>query len=294
MLKADGNTQHPAPTSSSAPAANPPGQPGIPAPNTLDAALNAFSGNTAASGVNPKNPPVYLGQTTRTTIPFMGPNIPGGTTGNTFAVKGGQQIPVDNMSTLDEASQQYYNWDNATKNKFITQLNLAGINASGLSDTQLQAQWASYVGQAANYYAAGQRYTPWDILAKDMASRESAPARSVTQTSTNYNMSSADDAHAIFLQASQSLLGRDPTKGEIATFKGRLNAYEKANPSVTTTTSSYKGNDLTGQTSTTSGGVSADSRNMMAMEKAKAEPEYGAYQAATTYMDALMKTISGG
>lgn len=203
---------------------------------------------------------------------------------------------VDQTSTLNEVTQQYYGWDIATKNKFITQLNLAGFNASGMSDSQLASAWADYAGQSAKYYnnGSGQKLTPWDILAKDMAMRESAQPRSVTSTSSSSNMSTSEDAHAIFMQAAQSLLGRDPTKTEIGSFQKKLNAYESANPTVTTTTQNYVGQDLKSQSSTTKGGVSADTRNMMAMEKAKAEPEFGAYQAATTYMDALMKTISGG
>src|SRR5688500_20335702 len=75
--------------------------------------------------------------------------------------------------------------------------------------------------------------------------------RTVTQTSTAFDMSTREDAHAIFLQAAQSLLGRDPTKSEIGAFWKALNAYEKANPTVTTQTTNYMGDTVTGQTSTT-------------------------------------------
>ncbi|HEY6022252.1 MAG TPA: hypothetical protein VIY48_21005 [Candidatus Paceibacterota bacterium] len=203
---------------------------------------------------------------------------------------------VDKTATLSEVTNQYYGWDSATKNRFITQLNLAGFNASGMSDSQLASAWADYAGQAARYYqqGSGQKLTPWDILAKDMQQREAAQPRTVTSTSSSSNMSTSEDAHAIFMQAAQSLLGRDPTKTEISSFRKKLNEYESANPTVTTTTSNYVGQDLKSQSSKTTGGVSADTRNMMAMENAKSQPEFGAYQAATTYMDALMKTISGG
>src|SRR5688500_18852935 len=118
--------------------------------------------------------------------------------------------------------------------------------------------------------------------------------RTVTQTSTAFDMSTREDAHAIFLQAAQSLLGRDPTKSEIGAFQKALNAYEKANPTVTTQTTNYMGDTVTGQTSTTKGGVKEGARQLMAVEDVKKDPEFGAYQAATTYFDAMMQMIGGG
>jgi len=248
-----------------------------------------------------KNPLIYLGRKAPAAETYgygagsthPGPYAEGYQPAMTTGIFGNS---VDDTSTLNEVTQQYYNWDVATKNKFITQLNLAGFNASGMSDSQLASAWADYAGQSAKYYnnGSGQKLTPWDILAKDMTMRESAQPRTVTSTSSSSNLSTGEDAHAIFYQAAQSLLGRDPTKTEISSFQKKLNSYENANPTVTTTTQNYVGQDLKSQSSTTKGGVSADTRNMMAMENAKAEPEFGAYQAATTYMDALMKTISGG
>ena len=72
-----------------------------------------------------------------------------------------------------------------------------------------------------------------------------------------------------------------------------LNAYEKANPTITTQTTNYMGDTVTGQTSTTKGGVKEGARQLMAVEDVKADPEYGAYQAATTYFDAMMDMIGG-
>jgi hypothetical protein len=96
------------------------------------------------------------------------------------------------------------------------------------------------------------------------------------------------------MQAAQSLLGRDPTKSEVATFRRAVNAYEKANPTVTTATTNYMGDEVTGQTSTTTGGVKDSARSLMAMEDVKADPEYGAYQAATNGMNWLMEMVDGG
>lgn len=201
----------------------------------------------------------------------------------------------DKTSKLSDVANQYYNWDDKTKNKFLSQLNLAGYDTSQMRDSQVAQLWGTYAAQAAQYYSQGRKLTPWDILSKDMAAREAYmnTPRSVTQTSTAYDMSTREDAHGIFLQAAQSLLGRDPTKAEITAFQKALNAYEKANPTTTTTTTNYLGDTVTGQTSTTKGGVKEGARQLMAMEDVKQDPEYGAYQAATTYFDAMMEMIGG-
>lgn len=199
-------------------------------------------------------------------------------------------------ATLSEVAGQYYSWSQKTRDKFTSQLNLAGYDTSKMKDGQIAELWGYYAQQAASYLAAGNRLTPWDVLAKDMEQREAymKTPRTVTQTSRSYDMSTREDAHAIFLQAAQSLLGRDPTKAETSAFQKALNAYEEANPTITTTTTDYLGDEVTGQTSTTKGGVKEGARQLMAMEDIKRDPEYGAYQAATTYFDAMMQMIGGG
>lgn len=216
---------------------------------------------------NPKDPTVYLGPNSH--IAFM---------------------------PLSEAQGLYYQWDAKTKNQFLSQLSLAGYDTGQLKDAQLASLWAGYVDVSSKYQLAGQRASPWDVLGKDIAQRETevAKPRTVTQTQKSYNLSTAEDAHALFQGAAQVLLGRDPTKSEIARFKSTLNKYEQANPTMTTTTSNYLGQDLQNQESTTKGGVSAASQQLMAQEEAKKNPEYGAYQAATSGMNWLMEMIGGG
>jgi hypothetical protein len=201
----------------------------------------------------------------------------------------------DKSATLTQTAGQYFDWDDTTRNKFLSQLNLAGYDTNQLKDGQIAQLWATYAQQAASYYAQGRKMTPWDVLAMDMQQREKYlnTPRSVTQTSTAFDMSTKEDAHAIFMQAAQSLLGRDPTKSEVSSFQSALNAYEKANPTVTTQTTNYLGDTVTGQTSTTKGGVKGEARQLMAVEDVKADPEFGAYQAATTYFDAMMQMIGG-
>jgi hypothetical protein len=239
---------------------------------------------SSASGGGVKDPTVYLGMKPHENMP-----------GNTSYYQALGSGYYDETAKLSDVKAQYFNWDPATRNKFLTQLNLAGYDTTQLRDDQVAQLWAGYAEQAAAYYSANNKLTPWDILAKDRAARESymKTPRSVTQTSTNQNLSSREDAHALFLQAAQSLLGRDPTQAEISAFQKSVNAYEKAHPTVTTTTSNYIGDQLKSQSSNTTGGVTDAARGLMATEDIKRDPEFGAYQAATTYFDAMMAEIGG-
>lgn len=260
--------------------------PSVTKTRTAKDAVGAFAaaqGSSSSKG-GVKDPLVYLGVKKHT--PMYGSS-------SYYAAQSAGAY--DNTVKLSEVANQYYNWDNKTKNKFLTQLGLAGYDTSGMKDSQIAQLWGNYAAQAAQYFGQGRRLTPWDILAKDRDQREAYmnTPRTVTQSSTSYDMSTREDAHGIFLQAAQSLLGRDPTKAEIGAFQKALNAYEQANPTVTTQTSNYVGDTLQSQSSTTKGGVKEGARQLMALEDVKADPEYGAYQAATTYFDAMMEMIGG-
>ncbi len=267
------------------PSSNPaPRDPSVTKKRTAQDVADAFagiSGGTSSTSKGVKDPLVYLGHDESKLMGEMR-----FTAGTSY---------YDKTSKLSDVANQYYKWSDKTKNKFLTQLNLAGYDTSTMKDSQIAQLWGSYAAQAAQYYSQGKKLTPWDILSKDREAREAymRTPRTVTQTATSYDLSTREDAHAIFLQAAQSLLGRDPTKAEISAFQKALNAYEKANPTVTTTTTNYMGDTVTGQSQTTKGGVKEGARQLMAMEDIKADPEYGAYQAATTYFDAMMEMIGG-
>jgi len=206
----------------------------------------------------------------------------------------GSSAPIAFMSASD-AGQMYYQWDAKTKNQFLYQLALAGYNTDSIRDSQLQQLWAGYVNVAASYQANGKQISPWDALGKDIAQHTQAQAKpkTVTQTQKTYNISTAEDAAALFQGAAQTLLGRDPTKSEQSRFKQILNKYEQAHPAETTTTSNYLGADLQSQSSTSTGGVSAAAQQYIAQEESKKNPEYGAYQAATNGMNWLLGMIGG-
>lgn len=250
--------------------------------------VQAFASANQSSTVGGSNdPPVYLGtRKTSSTGQLIGGQ------GHSHGEPGTVYGTEDNTMTLSQVAGQYYSWDANTKNKFLTQLSLAGYDVNSMTDDKLASAWASYAQQASDYLKNGKKLTPWDVMAKDRQQAERN--RTVTQTQTTSNVSTAQDAHALFTQASQSLLGRDPTSAESRKFTSALNAFEKAHPTVSTTTSNYTGGQLTNQSTNTTGGVSDAARQDMAMQNEKSDPEYGAYQAATTYFDAMMQMVGGG
>ena len=202
------------------------------------------------------------------------------------------------LQPVADASREYYAWSDSQKQKFRSTLGLVNKSALTAPDDTIAAAWADYVQQSANYFAGGTEATPWDILAKDVASK-SGPLASLagtkTQTTSDTTLTNRLDSDAIFKSAAQSLLGRAPTSNESAQFQQLLNAQEAANPtqaSITTTTDA-EGNASSSQRTTT-GGVSSAAAALLAQQQANKSPEAGAYQASTTYMNALLGLVRQG
>lgn len=215
---------------------------------------------------NPKNPDVWLGS----------------------------QSPIA-FAKASDAAQLYFMWDDKTRSKFLSNLQLAGYDTSGLKDDQIAKLWGGYVGLAAQYQQQGKQLSPWDVLGKDISQRESVQPRTVMSTQRMYNISTYEDAYGLFQNVAQQLLGRAPTKAETSKLKSVLNNYEQAHPTTTDIQSTYMGSQLQDrQAVKTTGGVTQEARTAIAEEQAKSNPEYGAYQAATNGMNWLMEMVGGG
>lgn len=121
-----------------------------------------------------------------------------------------------------------------------------------------------------------------------------------TTTSKQVDLSSPEQAQALVTQVLREAIGRAPTAAELAKFKASINGYEKANPTVTTTTEQLTPDlssgtvNVSSQSSTTSGGVSDAVRAALITDPTEKTKEYGKYQSATTYWDAMMQMIGGG
>lgn len=192
---------------------------------------------------------------------------------------------------LSQLVSQWYTMDQASKDKFEAQLATAGYKIETFSDADLGNLWASYAGQAAAYNEQGRNMTLWDVLAMDARNHQVAKPVTTTHTDVSTNVSNYQDTHALFMSAAQSLLGRAPTTAETKAFQNTLNAYQRANPTKTTQTSTTDAMGNTSSTTSTSGGTTQAGLSDLAQQQAQQNPDYGAYQAATTYFNALLGAI---
>lgn len=158
----------------------------------------------------------------------------------------------------------------------------------GLSATatpfEIDNAWKAIVDKAAQYYngANKKKMSPFDVL--DMYSQEAAKAGAGSSSSTTYiTQSSPADIQARYQAIGQQMIGQNPDASEAPV--GAVNAAEAANPSVVT-------QDQATGTQTTSGGLDQGAIDKILTDRAKQNPNYGAYQAVATYYPAL-KAILG-
>lgn len=198
---------------------------------------------------------------------------------------------------VNDLALQYYGWSEKEKNQLRSKLGLLNKNFLTATDDDIAKTWADYVQQSANNFSAGVSVSPMDLIDKDVKTKGVGASQAGTKTTTTRDVSltSAPDADAIFNSAAKSLLGRAPTQAEYAQFQASLNEAERNSPVVATTTSTTddEGN-VVSQSRTSSGGIGSGGAQMMAQKQAQQNPEYGAYQAATTYWDAAMQMIQRG
>jgi hypothetical protein len=270
----------------------------------------AYSGGGNSGKLMP-NSPVYLGQETRYKTAAQSANDRGmGSTPQSSA----RQMPYS------EARLMPLSWGQAEIQKFVNTgilRKLPGFDTS-MGMPEIVDQWDRLI-QAADVFgkqAGGKNWTPWDVMNTysnekgnfgvqrrgdweyDVSTGEKVRyvgPRSKTRTDRQVNLSSAADVKALTTQMLTELLGRAPSSKEVAQYRSSINAMEEAAPQITKTTDTISDmGEVTGSSSVTSGGVSTEAMAGAVTEGAKEGPEFGKYQAATTYWNAMMQMISGG
>src|SRR5690606_26405910 len=137
--------------------------------------------------------------------------------------------------------------------------------------------------------------------------------RTITETATQTDNSNPEQSRALVQDVLSRALSRWATGAELAEFIGTLNTYQRENPTIQTrttdiapetttqtTTEDVDGNQST-STSTVGGesntstsvqqGATAEGAQQLLLEQAMERPDYGAHQAATTYMGALLQAL---
>lgn len=177
--------------------------------------------------------------------------------------------------------------------------------------------WQGLVQNAQQFSQSGTDWSPYDVLETynqkpgSFGTTKSADGdwlldartgerikyigpRSKTTTSKHVDLSSPEDVRALATQSLTELLGRAPTAEEMTKYRASIAGYEKSNPQLTTTTTQINDQgEATGESSTTSGGATDAARAGLISDEAKQGPEYGKFQSATTYFNAMMQMMGG-
>lgn len=221
-----------------------------------------------------------------------------------------------------EATRDYFNWSTKKQQDFIAQGILSGMLSLGDGPMEGSKLWKKLVKESAQYGAAGKKVSPFDIMASYVAASGGANAwrsqgvweiNTVTgerrfqgpgkylgggkalQTDTRVDLTDPDTARSVATKLFQDMMGRDPGAGELGSFASALHSAEQNSPVVQNTTTTY---DMdTGQALSTatnsSGGVTAEGKAYIGEQQVKKKKEYGAFQAATTYQNALESLVFG-
>lgn len=157
--------------------------------------------------------------------------------------------------------------------------------------------WKQAVAWAINFKAASNgtvELTPFEAAQKVaqntgsalMAQQAYAAAHFTGDKVTNTKSVNEQDPDSQMLH---DLLGRNPTKGELAAYQHGVATVAKANPTNTQTTTHYEDGQAVSQENVVTGGY--DERQAQIDAAYAATPEVAANQQATTYYDALVRAL---
>lgn len=187
-----------------------------------------------------------------------------------------------------------------------TRLVSAGALAPGWTRADIEKEWGTLVGYAADWHTANptSNLTPEDMI--DLYYGSGANGGQPASTVQNYVTSKIDlsdpyTARALISNALQDALGRKPSGKEADDFQAALNAAQTASPTITNQTINTSpanldpnGMGYKNTQTTVSGGVNAnDFAQQYEANNLAQTAEYKHYQAATTYYNALLQGISG-
>lgn len=233
------------------------------------------------------------------------------------AVEGQYSNVGDNVQSLASVLNAPYTWSDAKRQQAMQTFRENGYTfADGTGNhtvrtlDDLVKAWQDMAMQAANVYdstAGQQKVTPWDMLSRYKNDQQLAGTFVNYQNGTSKTVTKNDVQHISDGQAWNALntalekeLGRDPTQQEVRDFAYRMNNLAAANPGqVTTTTTAHNG--VTSETRTIDPGFSGVSTSpfvvdqelaQQAILQAKQDPNYGAYQAASTYFNAAVGALN--
>jgi hypothetical protein len=256
------------------------------APQSGPSASNALGGNYTAG----KTPMVFWGAGTKTTVGAHNAD-----SRDRAASALGITPGADQTRTLQDAVADWYSWSPSERSAFGQKAYRLGLIKDPNDYGSVFSVWQSSVQEASNFYSfGGKKITPWQALDVIGGSGPNG-GKPTTQTNTSrsFNIPTVQDAHAVTRQMFQSLVGRDPDANELDRYASMMTGYAQKHPTVTKQKQTTDVHGNTTSSSTTSGGYTQAGLQDMLGQEAKADPEYGAFQSATTYMNAMISAMGG-
>jgi hypothetical protein len=201
--------------------------------------------------------------------------------------------------TITRALNQPYLWDEEELDEAMKAMQDAGLDVKSFDD--VNAVWQGLVERAAKTYTLSEgekKVTPWDVL--ELVKREDEVANggedpdNFTHVSTSKTVQDISEGEAwSVLQSNLSrMLGRDPSDQEVRDFTHRMGQLAARNPAISKTISTYKDGRLTNsKTTEVDSGFTAEDMMKKSYDEAQADPEYGAFQAASTYFNAAVGAL---
>lgn len=270
---------------------------------------SAYTGGGFTPQPGTPTSPVYLGPSAKGAKPPVGPYAPGYRAPYTGA----------DATSYEQATLLPTTWSENQKRDFISKGILYKIPGFGanMGMPELMDAWGNLVDRAQALSKSGTDWSPYDVMnsyandSKNFGTVKSADGdwlldagtgerikyigpRSKTTTEKRIDLSSAEDVQALTTQMLTELLGRAPTAKELGQYKSTISGFERENPSLATTTQTInERGEVVGTSTKTTGGVSDAARQTLIAEQAKQGPEFGKYQSATTYFNAMMQMLGG-
>lgn len=153
-------------------------------------------------------------------------------TADGFAHGNLQKTMQEKLTTIDGAKSQWFVMSDAERTAIATRLYRAGV-ISAPTYAAAQSKWFDAVEQAAGFYGAGKKVTPWQMLdvfegGASAGGRggggATAGPRTTTSTSKSVDLPTAAQAAEAVKAIFQDKLGRDPDDGELSRYSGIITA----------------------------------------------------------------------
>lgn len=217
-------------------------------------------------------------------------------------MKGRQQSGGAILRDANEAALDVYNWSPETYADIARQMaNVGMIDAENYTRADVLDAWKQLVKEAVEHHIArpNDLFTPLDMLdinhgngeGSDGSVKKIDPVKVVNKS---VQISTNEEARNLLRGMLATKLGRKPTAMEVDDFQAALNEAQRANPTVTTSTSYFNAaGQKTSGDSFTSGGLDSNAFAEDQTDWRDPDSEYGRYQAATTYYNAMMGAIRG-